>query len=342
MASTLLDRLVGFLADTLDALGMNGTRLRWKWNQRRRDLGEAGMRGEMIVRSARTRYKMCPQCRALVPRSAYRCSECGAGLSRVRAPGFGRLVANVIPGATAATGLLLLANGLVFALTLLVPVAAPPDYPIPHGLARLWSLDGATLVRYGSGVSELTIHGGQWWRLVTPLFLHAGILHFAFNSMALASLGPLAEEEYGTDRFLSIYLFSGICGSVLAQFTHIVATVGASGAICGLLGLLLVHGWKRGGAYGGALKSAMLKNTVLLVVVSLMPGIDWRGHLGGFLAGAAAGLVVPSGAPRSRGAAIAWSVVQLAFVALVLVAFWRMAVEGEAPIRMYFERWMNR
>lgn len=328
----MLDRLVEFLASTMDLLGLNGTRLRWKWNQRRRNLGEAGMRGEMVVRSTRTPYKMCPSCRALVPRSAWTCSECGAGLSRVRAPGLSRLVSNLIPGATAATGAILLVNGLMFVVMLLVPPAVV-GVEIRGGLARLMGFDGATLLRYGAGIPLLTFEAGEWWRLITPLFLHAGILHFAMNSMALASLGPLAEEEYGTERFAVIYLLSGLGGTIVAQYLGGVRTVGASGAICGLLGLMLVHGWRRGGAYGSAIQSVMARNAMLMVVMSLLPGIDWRSHLGGFLTGAVLGLAVPWGPFRARAGVLLWSAAALALLGVCVLAFYSMAIHGAETLQ---------
>jgi membrane associated rhomboid family serine protease len=334
----LLDRAVEVVARAMDALGLNGTRLRWRWSRRRRDLGEAALRGEMIVRSARTPLKMCPECRALVPRAAWTCAECGAGLARVRAPGLSRVVANMIPGATAATGVILLANVVMFAVCALLPVA-DAEGRTPSIASWLFRGDSATLLRYGMGAGILTFGLGETWRLVTPLFLHAGVLHLLMNSMVLRSLGPLAEEEYGTERFAVVYILSGIGGTLLAQNFGNVATVGASGAICGLLGLLLVHGWRRGGAYGQSLRNAMMQNALLMGVMSFLPGIDWRSHLGGFVAGAFFGLVLPYRAFRSRWTAWLWDALLAILLLGCLFAFYRMAVEGPgsaARLEAYF------
>ncbi|HEX6850656.1 MAG TPA: rhomboid family intramembrane serine protease, partial [Candidatus Polarisedimenticolaceae bacterium] len=273
---------------------------------------------------------------ALVPRAAWTCTECGAGLSRVRAPGLSRVISNLIPGATAATGAILLVNGLMFLVMLVAPPAVA-GIEFQTGFGRLMGFDGATLLRYGSGVPVLTFEAGEWWRLITPLFLHAGILHFALNSMALASLGPLAEEEYGTERFGVMYLLSGLGGTLVAQYLGGVRTVGASGAICGLLGLLLVHGWRRGGAYGSAMQSVMARNAMLMVVMSLLPGIDWRSHLGGFLAGGLLGLVVPWGPYRTRAAATLWSMAALALLAISVFAFYSMAIHGTATLQQLLD-----
>ena len=331
-APGLLDRAVELLARAFDAVGLNGTRLRWRWNARRRAMGEAGLRAEMFARSTRGAHKMCPSCRALVPRQARTCSECGAHLTAVRAPGLTRAIGNLIPGATATTGIILAVNTLLFAVMLMRPVVVPGDDP-GSPMSRLWGFDGLTLIRYGSGAAFLTIGFQELWRLVTPVFLHAGIIHFAFNSMALVQLGPLVEEEYGTERLATIYLLCGIAGSAASQILRHSHTVGASGAICGLLGLLLVHGYRMGGSYGTRLKSAMLQNIVIMGFLSFMvPRIDWMNHLGGLVAGAGLGLLVPSGPFRSRRTEAVWQVLAWVSVAVALGSFWLMARDGMADV----------
>lgn len=323
----MLDRVVELWAQLLDAMGLNGARVRWRWNQRRRDLGEAGLKAEMAVRSTQVAYKMCPHCRALVPRSARRCTECQAPLAGVRAPGLTRLVANVIPGATATTFVILLANTLMFAVVLMLPVRLP-SYEPASMLSRLWRFDPYSLIRYGSGFAELTIQLREWWRIVTPVFLHGGLLHFVFNSMALVQLGPLVEEEYGTERLAAIYVMCGVAGSAASQLFNHAHTVGASGALCGLLGLLLVHGGRIGGDYGQRLKSVMLQNVVLMIGISLIPGIDMVNHAGGFAMGCAMGFIAPSGPFRSRAAEIVWEIFAFISLALVLASFYAMATRG--------------
>jgi rhomboid protease GluP len=312
-----LDRAV-----ELAARRLNGTRLRWRWNRHRARLAEAGARGGMLVRSARAKHKMCPACRALVLRSASRCEACGADLARVRTPGVGRIVANLLPGITAATSLLLLTNGFWFLLTLLAQIKGG------GGAGGLFTtFDGRLLYAFGSGWSVATL-SGEWWRIVTPIFLHGGILHFFFNSYVFLQLGPLVEEEFGTERFWVIYLLSGIAGSALSQFVRTVNTVGASGAIFGLIGLLLVHGWRTGGARGTALRAGMTRYLVYILVFSLIPGvgIDHLNHAGGLACGALLGLVVRAGAFRGRGEAATWRGMAVLGVLLVLWSFYRVAV----------------
>lgn len=320
-----LDRVVATLATVMDALGLNGTRLRWKWNQRRVRLAESGLRAEILWRSARGRHKMCPACRALVPRGAGHCAECGQTLASVRAPGFGRLISNVLPGATAATSLILLANGFWFLMTMLAYMQSGQS----GGLFA--SFGGELIYRFGSGFSPATL-SGEWWRIVTPIFLHGGLLHFVFNSMALVQLGPLVEEEYGTERLAAIYVLCGVAGSASSQLINHAHTVGASGALCGLLGLLLVHGWRIGGAYGQRLKSVMLQNVLLMVGISLMPNIDMVNHLGGFAMGCAMGFIAPSGPFRSRTTEAIWQLLAWLALGLVLASLYAMATRGMADL----------
>lgn len=332
----LLDRLVELAAKSLDALGLNGTRLRWRWNQRRRDLGEGVLRAEMVVRSTRGSYKMCPSCRALVPRSARACSECGSPLSTVRAPGLTRLVAGLIPGTTAATFVILAVNTVMLAAVVALPFAAP-GLPPRSPFERLSSFDTLTLIRFGSGFSWLTVGGGEWWRIVMPIFLHGGVLHYAMNSWALVQLGPLVEEEFGTERLAVMYVACGIAGSAASQLLRTIHTVGASGALVGLIGVLLVHGFRLGGAYGRRLRSAMVQTIVLMVVISLLPGVDLLNHLGGFAMGCLLGLSTPSGPFRSRATEALWVALAWGAVAVCLASFGMMAYHGMADATRVLE-----
>jgi rhomboid protease GluP len=320
----LLDELVELLARAMDAVGLNGRRLRWKWNQRKKQMAEQKEEASVMLRSARGSHKMCPSCRALVPRSAKACSECGASLSGVTSPGFGRVLTQIFPGATAATSLILLTNGFWFAMMLMAQMKTGEG----GGLGLFRAFDGRLLYRFGSGYGIAIIYG-EWWRLITPIFLHGGILHFGFNSYVLLQLGPLVEAEYGRDRFWIVYLLCGIAGNVLAAlFVPGIPVVGASGAIFGLVGLLIVHSGRRGGFGGRQLRSRLIQWAFLMFVISLMPGISLSAHAGGFLGGLALGWLVPAGEIRNRTAARVWEVLAVVCVLLVVFSFYRIAVHG--------------
>ncbi|HKQ62312.1 MAG TPA: rhomboid family intramembrane serine protease [Candidatus Polarisedimenticolaceae bacterium] len=322
----LSDRAIDALAKWLDRVGLNGSRLRWRMQLQRTRWREAGARGEQLLRSVRGGYKMCPDCRALVSRWSRRCEHCGGSLARVAAPGVGRLLSNVLPGATTATAVILLVNALLLAWMVMAQIRAGET-----GLMGvLQQPDPTLLYRFGSGYSRSTL-AGEWWRLVTPIFLHAGVLHFAFNSYALLQLGPLVEEVYGTERFWSVYLICGIAGSAASQLPRVVNTVGASGAIFGLMGLLLVHAWRRGGVAGKGIRELVTTYLMYtLVFAFLVRGIDHLNHAGGFVAGASLGFLLSGRGGPSRWGNAAWTVIALGGVLLVLASFWAASVAARA------------
>ena len=236
-------------------------------------------------------------------------------------PGISRSISNLFPGVTAVTGLILLVNGFLFLLLMMAHVKAG----IGIGLFR--SFDWELLVRFGGGLSvpypmaDGAVTGGEWWRLVTPIFLHGSLMHFFFNSFLLVQLGPLAQQLYGS-RFWLIYLLCGLSGSAASQLTRPTMTVGASGAIMGLIGLLLVHGLRNRSQLGQAMKSLLMRLILYTVVLSLVfRGIDHLAHAGGFACGALLALVLPEGEPPSKSSALLWNVLSFLGVLLVLVSF---------------------
>ncbi|HVM58106.1 MAG TPA: rhomboid family intramembrane serine protease [Gaiellaceae bacterium] len=124
---------------------------------------------------------------------------------------------------------------------------------------------------------------GDWWRLITAAFLHEGILHIGFNMLALWFVGAPVEEYLGRVRYLLVYLVSGLAGSAgaLFQSPH-VPTVGASGAIFGILGALLVIEYQVTGRLMGTAMTWIVLN---LAISFAVPGISWGGHVGGLIAG---------------------------------------------------------
>ena len=134
-------------------------------------------------------------------------------------------------------------------------------------------------------------HDHEWWRLFTSMFLHASILHIAFNMFALYLIGTQVEQYLGRARYIGLYLVSGLAGGagavVQAPFQPV---VGASGAIFGILGAMLIIEWQVTGRLAG---NAMTLIVINLVISFAIPGISWGGHIGGLIGGAvAAGLVL--------------------------------------------------
>jgi membrane associated rhomboid family serine protease len=149
------------------------------------------------------------------------------------------------------------------------------------GLTALGTFDGVTLI----GVAE-----GEWWRLLTAAFLHGSVIHLGLNMLMLWWIGGPVEEALGRGRFLALYVVSALAGSAGALLASPNAfTVGASGAIFGILGAALV--FERQGLHvlGGSALSIIVLNLVLTFAV---PNISIGGHLGGLVGGALCGLAL--------------------------------------------------
>ena len=147
------------------------------------------------------------------------------------------------------------------------------------------STNVGVLIRFGAMYAPLVIRG-QYWRFVTPMFLHVGFAHLAFNSYALYQLGGIAERVYGKYRFAVIFGAAGICGSVFSFLFTRAVSAGASGAIFGMLGALLYFARKRPGVFRRGFMANLLTILAINLFIGLStPGIDNFAHMGGFLGG---------------------------------------------------------
>jgi rhomboid protease GluP len=158
------------------------------------------------------------------------------------------------------------------------------------------SQNTATLDRYGALDGAAIVHRGQWWRLITPVFLHSGIMHIAVNSLSLYFVGVLYERCVGAWRFLFVYFFAGVAGSVLSLAMSTDLAVGASGAIFGIFGAMGLY-FFRNRALFGPLSRSLVRQVVGLSVLNLLlpnlvSGIDGWGHVGGLIGGIVAGATV--------------------------------------------------
>ena len=151
------------------------------------------------------------------------------------------------------------------------------------------SQDNDTLVKFGATVPEL-VRNGEYYRLITNAFLHIGLLHLLFNMYSLFILGPNIEHLFGKGKYICIYLFSAIMGSLFTlvlQGTNTISA-GASGAIFGLLGSLLYVGYNYKGFFGNRILGQVLPVVLINLIISFtMPGISWSAHVGGLLGGIA-------------------------------------------------------
>lgn len=174
------------------------------------------------------------------------------------------------------------------------------------------------LARMGAEVPE-RIRDGEWWRLLSATVLHGGVIHLLMNSLVLWNLGTFMERLLGWGRFLTVYVLSGLFGSalgtLLAPLLKFGVSVGASGALFGLLGASAALAFRPAGLpelMVRDLKKSTTQNLVLNVLVSLRPHVDWAAHLGGAICGGALtllGIVRPqplgteAGEPAGTGGA---------------------------------------
>jgi len=139
----------------------------------------------------------------------------------------------------------------------------------------------------GGKINEL-ITQGQYWRLITPILLHGGILHLGFNMYALYVIGPGLERYYGHGRFLVLYLLAGFAGNVMSFLFTSANSLGSSTAIFGLLGAQGMFMYQNREIFGRRAQR-VLWNLILIaginLVIGLSPGIDNWGHIGGLIAG---------------------------------------------------------
>ncbi|MDF0377776.1 rhomboid family intramembrane serine protease [Methylophilus sp. YYY-1] len=210
------------------------------------------------------------------------------------------------------TRTLIALNVLVFVLMLL-------------GGAGFWHSPNTVQLTWGANFAPATADG-QWWRLGSAMFLHFGAVHLGMNMLALWDGGKLVERMFGSARFLLIYLVSGIGGNLLSLVVQGNQAVsgGASGAIFGIYGALLVYLWVarhqmqqvefRWLFWGGMLFSAL---TIGMGYV--IPGIDNSAHIGGFLTGGVLGLLMlPAFLRGSPAITISQALAGLAWALVVL------------------------
>lgn len=246
--------------------------------------------------SSQPRPKLCPACGALVGINATKCHECGTSL-RFSLAAVSKSLSGILgEHESPVTTALLIANVLMFGVSYLALSAAGRG----GGLSILWGLGGEAQYRLGMSIPlPYLIATNEWWRLVTAMFLHGGLIHIGFNMMALMQLGPALEELYGSARYFFLYVVTGAFG-FLASATVGHFSIGASGALLGLVGLMLAITSKRGGTYMRELRSRLISSVAILFVLGFMGmGIDNWAHGGGLAAGFALGKIFTDRQPMN-------------------------------------------
>ena len=150
------------------------------------------------------------------------------------------------------------------------------------------------LLQVWGGLVWIAVDHGQIWRCITYAFAHGGLIHLAFNMLVLFQVGPLIEHEVGAARFLTLYTFCALTGSLADYLWHPQVTViGASSAIFGLIGFAALHYHRLGDVASLQRRNFMLQWAAFAFIFGLLVGADNAGHLGGLAGGALFGAVMP-------------------------------------------------
>jgi rhomboid protease GluP len=241
------------------------------------------------------RPKLCPNCGSLVGINATRCHNCGTNLKFSMAA-VNRGLAGVFAGPAPVTTALLVANLLMFGVEWMALAAQGQG----GGLSILWGMGGESTYRLGISSPYGIYYLHQWYRLITAMFLHGGLIHIGFNMMALMQLGPALEELYGSSRYFFLYIFTGAFGFLVSSLLG-TNSLGASGGLLGLIGAMLAITTKRGGAYMRELRSRLISSVVFLFVLGFMGmGIDNKAHLAGLASGFVLGKIFADRQPMTE------------------------------------------
>jgi rhomboid protease GluP len=256
--------------------------------------------------------RICPRCGGHFDVANWICPHCGAEFARPKPtrPGW---LQKLAPERGSLTKGVIACTCLVFLLQMLLGARLDP---------RGWWV---LLVRMG-GIYRPGIEEGQIWRLVTHALLHVAWWHILFNVIALLQVGPLVEQAFGRARFVVLYFGAAVAGGVASHIFHAgpehFVGVGASGALCGFIGVMAVWGYRRGGLIGEMVKTVMLRWALFILVFGLlMSGVDNAAHAGGFVGGALMAFVIaPKGLlPETPKRRRLWNIAAAAVLLGVLV-----------------------
>ncbi len=288
-------------------------RLRWKLDRYRERF--QGALGSLF--RAPPKPRVCFSCGRLVGAAEKVCSYCGASQAAFSVSVFKRVALVVIPAENPVTYALLFANLLFFAVAYVNSVQAGAMKGLFGGI------DGEVLYQLGAKFGAAVI-AGEYWRLVMPIFLHGSILHFGLNSFVLWQVGPQVEELFGSPRFLFLYLATGVASFVASTWWYGPAglSVGSSGAVFGLIGILISYISQRP-SFASEYRASLIRWVIFILVIGIFFGSDNAAHIGGLLAGMALGRLVSDRRPttppaRLRLALMSWG--------SVLVIAWSLAM----------------
>ncbi len=270
------------------------------------------------VHCTRCERPICPDCMIPAP-VGFQCPECVEEARREFRKGPGR----PLRGGISVTKALLVAIAIPFVIEIVV-----------GGPQALFNPSAKLLFDLGA-MAPPAVANGQFWRLFTAMFLHAGLLHVALNAYFFWLFGRMVESVYGRTWMLLIYLVSGFLASVASYaFGPVIAlAVGASGAISGVFGAFIAYNYRRRHVAANAANLRMALTVIVLnaFIAVVYSSIDWRAHVGGLVAGFALGYLADDAVPaRQRAVARFAGVATLVALGIALVV-WRTAEIRSLP-----------
>lgn len=224
---------------------------------------------------------LCPNCNRLISADEPRCPYCGHGTPGARWKSL--LQGRRFNDADGIIRILIYVNAGMYVLSLLLSTRS-----IGMSWNPLFALspDDASIILLGATGTIPIDQYGRWWTLVSANYLHGSLLHILFNMMAFRQLAPFVVREYGAYRLIILYTLGGVFGFWLSYAAQVRLTIGASAAVCSLIGAALYYGKSRGGVYGQAVYKQVSGWVMGLFIFGLIvPGINNWGHGGGILAG---------------------------------------------------------
>lgn len=298
------------------------SKLWFKWQQARASLDEA-------LAPFRKRegagQRMCPNCRALIGRDVSPCPLCGESIPSPRSQA--RILGGVLPVPSTASSVIVAATIALYAFSLYLTQKSVD----PSEIGGLGEIDLTVLVRLGAKSRQL-IMAGEWWRLVMPIFLHGGLLHIGMNLWCLFDLGPRVEAMFSTSKFIVFYLVTGVIGFVFSVvWSPGGISIGASGSVLGLIGVLLGATYHQG-TLGREYRSQLWRWLIFIAILGMYSATDNAAHLGGLVSGAALGYLVPEGEPATRATENAWNILAMISIMIIAASFALMALQMNRPI----------
>jgi membrane associated rhomboid family serine protease len=270
------------------------------------------------VHCTRCERPICPDCMIPAP-VGFQCPECVEEARREFRKGPGRPFR----------------GGISVTKALLVAIAIPFVIEIVVGGPRALFDPSAQLLFDLGAMAPPAVAEGQFWRLFTAMFLHAGLLHVALNAYFFWLFGRVVESVFGRTWMLLIFLVSGFLASVASYaFGPVLAlAVGASGAISGVFGAFIAYNYRRRHLAANAANLRMALTVIVLnaFIAVVYTSIDWRAHVGGLVAGFALGYLADDAVPaRQRAVARFAGVATLVALGIALVV-WRTAEIRSLP-----------